>query len=204
MAPVITSNDMTERLPDGITMTSSDIQILQIPGLSKQARQIHISSKLKQPHYYNWESYVMMVAPSQQKSNKFQKKNWITNNKRHQEQANRNVKGSPGDKKNANDILDQTTKPELAQYLHAVLFSPTKASLIKAIRKGFLRIWQARTEKVIRKHIDKSTNTTMGHIHIIIKRLQSTRQRYPDTDIEDKRKTNEFSAPLLNQVPQWI
>ena len=31
----------------------------------------------------------------------------------------------------ANDILSQRTKPELEQYLHAELFSPTSESLLK-------------------------------------------------------------------------
>ena len=40
-----------------------------------------------------------------------------------------------------NNILAQTSRPELSQYLHAVLFSPTKATLLKAIKQGFLKTW---------------------------------------------------------------
>ena len=46
-APVIISNDMTSILPDGSTMESSQIAIFQLPGLSKQARQINIYPKIK-------------------------------------------------------------------------------------------------------------------------------------------------------------
>ena len=35
------------------------------------------------------------------------------------------------------NILAQTSKPKLSQYLHAALFSPTTASLLKAIKKVF-------------------------------------------------------------------
>ena len=42
MAPVIMSNYMTTRLPDERTMESLHIATLQLPGLSKQASQIHI------------------------------------------------------------------------------------------------------------------------------------------------------------------
>ena len=49
MAPVIMSNKMKSRLPDGITMESSHIMTLQLPGLSKQVRQIHIFPKIKTP-----------------------------------------------------------------------------------------------------------------------------------------------------------
>ena len=45
MAPVITSNKMTARLPDGSTIESSHIATLHLPGLIKQARQIHIFQK---------------------------------------------------------------------------------------------------------------------------------------------------------------
>ena len=38
---------MTERLPDGSTIDSSHITTLQLPGLSKKARQIHIYHKMK-------------------------------------------------------------------------------------------------------------------------------------------------------------
>ena len=47
MDPVIISNDMTARLPDGSTMESSHIATLQIPGLSKQSSQIHILPIMK-------------------------------------------------------------------------------------------------------------------------------------------------------------
>ena len=46
MAPVIMPNEMTERPPYGSTMEYSHIATLQISGLSKQARQIQIFSKM--------------------------------------------------------------------------------------------------------------------------------------------------------------
>ena len=42
-----------------------------------------------------------------------------------------------------NNILAQTTKPKLAQYFHATLFSPTTARLLKAIKQGFLNTWSS-------------------------------------------------------------
>ena len=47
MAPVIMENDMKSRLPYGSTMESTCIATLQLPGLSKQARQIHILTKIQ-------------------------------------------------------------------------------------------------------------------------------------------------------------
>ena len=54
-----------------------------------------------------------------------------------------------------NNILAQTSKPELAQYLHAALFISTKTSLLKAIKRGFLKTWTGLTEKLTKKNIDK-------------------------------------------------
>ena len=52
-----------------------------------------------------------------------------------------------------NNILAQTTKPELAQYLHAALFIPTTESLLKEIKQGLLKTWPGITEKLIKKHL---------------------------------------------------
>ena len=54
-----------------------------------------------------------------------------------------------------NNILEQTSKPELKKYLYAALFIPTAASLIKAIKKGFLKTWLGLTEKIIKRHLEK-------------------------------------------------
>ena len=43
--PMIMSNEMTEKIPDGSTMESSHISTLQLPGLIKQVRQIQIPHK---------------------------------------------------------------------------------------------------------------------------------------------------------------
>ena len=65
-----------------------------------------------------------------------------------------------------NNILDHTTKPELAQYLHAALFSPTASSLLKSIKQVFLKTWPGLIENLIKKHLEKSMNMKMGHLHM--------------------------------------
>ena len=47
IATLIMENDMNVRLLDGSTMESTHIATLQIPGLIKQAREIHIFPKIK-------------------------------------------------------------------------------------------------------------------------------------------------------------
>ena len=46
----------------------------------------------------------------------------------------------------ANNILSQTNRLELAQYVHTTLFSPTITSLIKTIKLGFLKTYPGLTE----------------------------------------------------------
>ena len=77
-----------------------------------------------------------------------------------------------------NNIMDQTYKPELLQYLHAALFSPTTASLLKTIKQVFLQNFPGLTEKLIKKHIEKPGNTTMVRLHMRIQGLQSTKNRH--------------------------
>ena len=87
-------------------------------------------------------------------------------------------------------ILAQTSKPELSKYLHAAFFRPTTASLVKAIKQVFLKTWPGLTEKLIKKHLEKSRNTTMGPLHSRRRGLQSTKEKPPDTDLEEYNKTN--------------
>ena len=89
-----------------------------------------------------------------------------------------------------NNILAQNSKPELGQYLHAVLFSLTTASLFKSIKQGFLKTCPGLTERLIKKNPEKSFNTTIGQMNMIRQGLQSTKEKPPYTDLEDKIKTN--------------
>ena len=84
------------------------------------------------------------------------------------------------------NILDQTTTQELAHYLHSVLFSLTTTSLLKETKMVFLTKWTGLTERFINRNIEKPINTAMGHLHMILQGLQSTRNKPPDTKLEDK------------------
>ena len=89
-----------------------------------------------------------------------------------------------------NNILSQTSKPELAQYPHAALFNPKKERLLKKTKQGFLKTWEGLTEKLINRNIEKPRNTTIGHLYMIIKGIKSTKDKTPDTYLEDNIKIN--------------
>ena len=74
-----------------------------------------------------------------------------------------------------NKILSQTSKPELAYYLHASLFSPTFESFIKTTKQGLLKTWTGLAETFIKRYIGKFRNTTMGHLHMRRQGLQTTK-----------------------------
>ena len=85
-----------------------------------------------------------------------------------------------------NNLLAQISKSELAQYLHAAILSPTTANILKVIKKGLLKTWLGITEKMIKKHLEKQRNTTMGNLHMRRQGLQYSKEKPPDTDLEDK------------------
>ena len=70
------------------------------------------------------------------------------------------------------------------------IFTPKIATPLKATKQGFLKNWPGLTENLIKKCIEKSGNTTMGHLNTRRQGLQSTRDKTPDTNLEDKSKTN--------------
>ena len=99
-----------------------------------------------------------------------------------------------------NDILAKTSKPELAQYFHASFFSPTTENILKAIKQGFLKTWIGLTEKLIKKHLEKSRNAKMGHLHMITQGMKSTKKANPDTDLETKPKQMKCLSQLWTLV----
>ena len=86
--------------------------------------------------------------------------------------------------------MEKITKPELAHYFHATLFRPITTSLLKEINMGFLNKCVGLTERLIKKNIEKSINTTMDNLNIRRQGIQSTRKKPPDIDLEDKCNTN--------------
>ena len=91
--------------------------------------------------------------------------------------------GSKQSENLVNNIMAQTSKPELDQYLYSALFSTTKAILLKSTMQGFLKTWPGLIEKLIKKHLDKSGNTTMGHLHMRRQGFKTTKEKPPGTDL---------------------
>ena len=71
---------------------------------------------------------------------------------------------------------------QLIQYLHQCLFSPTKSTLIKAVKNNQLLGFPGLTTQAITKYFPESTATIKGHLHRQRKNLQSTRKKAPSKD----------------------
>ena len=151
MAPVITENDMKARLPDGITMESTHIATLQLPGISKQARQIHILLKMQTSPLISLgflcDDGFTITLDKQEMSIKKNGEEIIKGTRKKKTGTWEVNLGTQQSENIVHNILAQTSKLELAQYLHAGLFSPTAASLLKAIKQGFLKTWPGLTKK---------------------------------------------------------
>ena len=59
-----------------------------------------------------------------------------------------------------------------------------------------MKTWPGLTEKLIKKHLEKSGNTKLVYLYIRIQGLKSTRETPPDTDLEDKIKNTVFYTTL--------
>ena len=172
MAPVIIANDVIARLIYESAMDSSHITTLQILGISKQANKIHIFPKIKTSLLISLgllcgdgctitlDKKDMAVQKNVQEiikgTRNKQSSIWEVTLETQQSEAV------------ANNILAQTTKPELSQYLHVALFSPKTASLLKSIKQGFLKTWPGLKENLVKNHLEKSRNTTMVDLYMRI------------------------------------
>ena len=75
-------------------------------------------------------------------------------------------------------IRKNTTKRDLAQYLHACAFSPCVRTFITAINKGHFLSWPGLTTSLVKKHLPRSIFTAKGHMNQERQNLQSTSKSY--------------------------
>ena len=73
-----------------------------------------------------------------------------------------------------NIFMADITKPSLAQWYHATLFSPVKQNLIQAIKKVYLATCPKLTSQLINNHLPPLMATSMVRMHQTRKDLNST------------------------------
>ena len=88
-------------------------------------------------------------------------------------------------------IRKATTAKDLALYFHAACFSPTKSTLLKAIKNNHFIGWPGLTSTLIQKHLPLTIPTIKGHLKQERQGLQSTSK----STIEPQFFTNEDMYP---------
>ena len=90
-------------------------------------------------------------------------------------------------KHTANSAYQQKSASQLQAWHHATLGAPVVTTLIKAINNDWLTSFLGLTADGIRKHLPKSIQTTMGHMHKVRQNIRSTKV-VTDTDIMEENK----------------
>ena len=80
-------------------------------------------------------------------------------------------------------IYNQSTKADLAGFIHACLFSPSPSTLLRAVRNGHLTTFPSLYTELITKHLPKSLTTSTGHMRMQQKGIRSTKPQPIDPAI---------------------
>ena len=196
-APVIVketaSSPLSVKLPNGDTLRSTHTCQLDIPALPTEARLGHIIPGLanhslisivqlcnsgcevkfiKEACHVIYNGHVIMRGRKCQRTGL-----WMLPVAQHQQEDEvEDNHPTPTIELMAN-VYETSTQADLAQYLHQCLFSPTPATLIKAIKNDQLLSFPGLTADLITKHLPPSTATAKGHMHQSRQGIRSTRPK---------------------------
>jgi hypothetical protein len=87
------------------------------------------------------------------------------------------------------NVYELPSTRELVTFLHAVLGYPTKATLIKVARRGFLTSFPGLTVKNINKFFPESVETQKGHMRQQRQGVRSTKVFDEDATLEGFKQT---------------
>jgi len=96
----------------------------------------------------------------------------------------------------ANDVIRaKTTRSDLAKYHYESLGSPAQSTLLPAKKNGFLKTFPGLTEELIKKHLPKSIESSLGHLN---QSKQGTQSTLPKTVTFEVIKIDEDDFILAN------
>ena len=183
--------------PDGNISQAEYSAFLQIPGLPKEARKIHLLNKLASGHLLSlgqlcdhgckaWFDKYRVYIIHNSKIILQGTRNSTTNNLWHM--------NLPPPPEQANAAIDQPTIAERIKFIHAALFSPTLQTWTNALREGLLTTFPRITTQQIRKFPPRSEATVKGHMKAIKKGLSYVIEPSPSINA-----TEEAIVPLVSQ-----
>ena len=76
-----------------------------------------------------------------------------------------------------NNVYELRSQAELVRFFHAAAGFPTKATWIRAIKRGFYASWPGLTEKAVHKHFPESEETQKGHMKAQKPGVRSTKTK---------------------------
>jgi hypothetical protein len=191
---------LTVRLPNGATMESSHTAVLDIPELNAAASKAHVF--LGMAHHsllsvgqlcdkgyiviFKQDTVTICDSGDSQILSGPRDLNtglWRINLKQTNNQIREPI---------ANNVYELRNTGALVHYLHNALFSPTKSSMLQAVKDGHLITWPGLTEHAINKNLKLTPATAMGHMNQRRQNIRSTskapieKQPTPDTDLGTK------------------
>ena len=94
-------------------------------------------------------------------------------------------------------LLQNKTNQQLAKYLHACCYSPSKSIFLKAIKNGNFLSWPGLDSKLIEKHLQTPVATAKGHLDQERRNLQTTKNdqitvKIPPEKIESPDEFTDF------------
>ena len=76
------------------------------------------------------------------------------------------------------------------------MWNPVPETWIKAIDAGFFATWPGLTSQLVKKHLNRTIETDVGHLRADRKNVRSTKTAQPNStkanDNESTKRTNEF------------
>ena len=199
-----TQRPITARIPDGSTITSTKEYELDLPSLPKKAREAHIIPGLANYSLVSvtklcnagCEVHMSMIGctityrgSTVLCASKCKKTGlWMI-------PLTPSTADHPPNLMHelAHNVVETSTKSELAQYIHQSLCSPPKPTLLSAIKNSQLRSIPGLTYELISKHLPPSTATDKGHLSRIRQGIRSTRSN--KQAIQDARAEVNDMAP---------
>ena len=103
-------------------------------------------------------------------------------------------------------VRKDSTKTNLAEYLHKCAFSPSIPTFLKAIRNGYFQSWPGIDSINFKKFLRNLIPTAKGHLDQERKNLQSTKILPDDTDDffpqPEQQKTYEYACQIVPAKPK--
>ena len=105
----------------------------------------------------------------------------------------------------AANLIPTSNKEELVRYYHQCLCSPPKSTMLKALRKGWLKTFPGLTYELVSKYLPDSSATDKGHLIRTRKGARSTRsmrQAVLDAreNVDDMDPTEQICPALEDQM----